>query len=113
MKLTEVQIKEILDSALPDVVAGLKTELKEMTLNQIKWSADETIGKFIRQWLSENILPEIEKTLIESKAGLVATAVLMAEQSMALIAKAHAESLAKRLESSYSREKILKSILGD
>jgi hypothetical protein len=113
MKLTDEQIKDILDSALPDVVSGLKTELKEMALNQIKWSADETIGKFIRQWLSDNIIPGIETTLVESRSGLIATAIKMAEQSMQLIAEAHAVELKKRLENSWDRKKILTAILGD
>lgn len=110
--LTQEQINEAVTGAMPDILAGLRKEIAETAIYQAKQTAQQAVGKAVSDWIIENLVPEVIKTLADNKDGLVALAPTLAQNMTAAMSEAFTASITKKLESSYERKKIFEALLG-
>ena len=112
MKLSDEQIQEILEAAKPDILASVKADLTEEVTRAIRHSATVEVEAFAREWIKGNVIPEVEKALIESKGGLVSLGVVLAEETVQALALSTTEALKSKLEKNWERKKIMEALFG-
>jgi len=112
MKLEKQDLDKILEDIKPSIINGFKNELKTSIDYETKERVKKEIGDFISKWIKEEVIPEIEKELIESKEGLIKVAPKMAEELTAQITTRFAEDCKKNLENSWTRKKLFETLLG-
>lgn len=110
MKLSEQQISELIEQSLPSMTEGLKQDLQNHLLEQIKWSAQDEIGKFVREWIKGNVIPEVEKELIEATDGLIKVGASLANTMVTTLTAELTKELQKRLSESWTRKNILEAM---
>jgi hypothetical protein len=110
--LTQEQINEAVTSAMPDILAGLRKEIAETALYQAKQAAHAAVSKAVSDWITENLVPEILKALVEGKDGLVGMAPMLAQSMTAEMTSAFTDSIKKKLENSWDRKKIFEALMG-
>ncbi|WP_433705832.1 hypothetical protein [Paraburkholderia sacchari] len=109
--LTQEQINEAVQDAMPDILAGLRNEIAETAIFHAKLTAQDAVQKAVSGWIVDNLVPEILRALVEGKEGLVAMAPLFAQSMAAEMQKAFADSITKKLETSWERKKIFEALL--
>lgn len=112
MKFTEEQIQEIINSAKVSLTESTAKELARTVESSITYQSNQVIGEFTKKWVIENILPEVQKQLVENEKALIAVAAKSAEDMAMQLTKAMNENLKKTLESNYSRNELLKKLFG-
>lgn len=109
--LTQEQINESVQDAMPDILAGLRKEIGETAIYHAKLTAQDAVQKAVSGWIVDNLVPEILRTLVESKDSLVALAPMFAQSMAAEMQKSFAETISKKLETSWDRKKIFEALL--
>lgn len=110
MKFTEEQISKMLEEATPSIVEGFKKELTDSISWDVRNTAAELVKRKTTEWVEENIFPEIEKQLIESKDGLISLAGSFGPEIVEMVTASLILQLKERLEKSWERSKILKAM---
>lgn len=104
------QIEKLLEDAKPQVIESLKKEL----LSTISWEAQNECAKVIREhvheWLLENVIPDITKSLIESKDSLISLGVNVAPAVCEKLAEAMTTQISEKLNSDWKRREILETL---
>lgn len=109
--LTQEQIESAVQSALPDVLSGLRKEITESALYQAKQTIYAEVNKAITEWVKENVVPDVLTALAESKQGLAAAAVAMAASLTEALGESMRVTVTKKLESSWERKKIFEALI--
>lgn len=109
--LTQEQINEAVSGAMPDILAGLRKEIAETAIYQAKQTANAAVSKAVSDWVVENLVPEILKTLTDNKDGLLAMAPTLAHNMTTAMSVAFLDSITKKLETSWERKKIFEALL--
>lgn len=112
MKLSEEQVQDILAEVRPSIIEGLKVDLKQTIESQITYQAREEIGAYAKTWIADNVIPEVEKELVEAKSGLITLGVTMAEAMVTTLAEGLAKDMEERLNDKWKRGKMLKEMFG-
>lgn len=112
MKLSDEQIKDILEELKPSIVDGLKIDLQNSINTQIDYDAREIIGQLAKNWIKEHIVPEIEKALIESKDGLVSVGINAVDELTTALARSLTDMVKQKLENNWERKKIFEALIG-
>jgi len=110
--LNQEQINQLLEDAKPDIVNSLKKAVMEDLTREVNRNCVEVFKNHINSWLKENILPEITKTLIESKEGLIKVGVQVTTEINDMLAKSMVAHIKERLEKEWTRGEIFKALLG-
>lgn len=110
MKLSEDQIAEILEAAKPDVLKGVTADLVSVVTDRVKYDGGDVVGKFVREWVAENVIPEVESALVESKEGLVAVGTTLAASIVQELSTSLCAQVSKNLETPYKRTEIMKAL---
>lgn len=110
--MTTEQMQELLEAAKPSVIESLKRELTQSISWEVKAKAGELIRLHTEEWIKAHILPEITKSMIESKEGMIAIGVKLAPAIVDEITKAMIAAVAKNMTDSWSRKKFFESLLG-
>jgi len=79
---------------------------------EIKQKAAEIVAKETTKWINENIIPELIAYLVESKNGLLQIGAKLAPRMVEELTKILIDGFKKKLESSYERGLIIKSLFG-
>ena len=108
--LTKEQIDQAVQDIVPDVLRGLKNELRDRALGIARDAALDVVRKEVAAWATENLVPAVRDSLIESKDGIVAVAPTVAKSLVDVLATAMTAELKKKLESSWERKKILEAM---
>jgi hypothetical protein len=108
--MTEKDIQELLDKAKPAVIESLQKELAGSISYQVKQIASEEVVKFVREWIRDEVLPEIKRELVESKESFISVAVRTAPVIGEELSKHLTDTVKKSLENSYARGEILKKL---
>jgi hypothetical protein len=109
--LTQDQITEAVQDALPSVLAGLKKQIQEQALYSAQNTMVTEVNKAVTQWIVDNLVPEIHSTLAQSKDGLIAMVPKIAEGITDALAKSMNEAISKKLENSWERKKIFEALI--
>ncbi len=108
--LTQEQINELLEQAKPSIIEGLKKDVADC----ISWSTKQEAGKIISQtvsdWVKENIVPEITKSLIEGKDGLVSSGISLAPMMVEALTAGMLADFKKKMESEWERRKVFDAL---
>lgn len=110
MNIDEEQIKTLLEEIKPSIMRGFKKEIKEVVEQKIKWEAQEIIGSYVRDWIKENIIPELQKNLVESKEGLILMGIKLTEAIVADLSHSITIHMKEKLENTWERKKILEAL---
>lgn len=110
--LTQDQINQAVSEAMPDILAGLKREISENAIYTAKQAAWSAVQAAVTKWINENLVPDIITVLSESKDGLIASAPLFAQSINNAMLEAFADTVKKKLETSWERKKLFEALLG-
>ena len=108
--LTQEQISEAVNDVLPSVLCALKEEIKETAIRQAQSTLQEQIRLAVTEWIAANMVPEIHKSLTESKDGLVALVPKMAETITDLLVESLREELTQKLSRSWDRKRVFEAL---
>jgi len=110
--LTQDQINEAVQASVPNILSGLRREIEERMVREAMQVATAEVQKAVAEWVKVNLIPSVEKALTESKDGLVATGPVMAKAMTDQIGVALAQTVQKKLESSWERKKLFEALVG-
>jgi len=110
--ITQEQVSKMMEEAMPSIIEGFKKELTQHASWQIKEDATALMRKEVTDWVKANIIPEIHKTLVENKEGLIKMAPIMAQEMSNQLGEAFKESIKESLKNSWGRKKIFEAMLG-
>jgi len=113
MELSQEQINSILEDAKPSIVEGLKKQVSTACVYNLKQLVSDEVTKEVKAYISAEIIPEIRRQLIESKEGLISSAVKMGPIVVEELTKTLANNVKKNLESSWNRKSILEGLFKD
>lgn len=108
--MTEEDIKELLEAAKPSVIESLKKELSDGITYEAKAELGNQIRAHVKKWTQENIIPEITKSLIESKDGMISLGVKIGDAISEELVKGATASIKENMEQSYSRKQIFSAL---
>lgn len=108
--LSKEDIDRAAAEALPQIMARFKTELEEAAISQAKGVIRSEVGKFVREWVASEVIPELHKALVESKEGIISCAPAFAGQLSDALVKAMADAAKENLQSSYRRKELLQKL---
>lgn len=108
--MSDDQVKDLIDSVMPEIKNKLKQQVIGSMSSQLQYIIERTIDSESRKFIEEVIIPETRLYLIENKGELTkilneALAKVLTEGARCIV-----EVAGKNFESSYKREKILKSL---
>ena len=106
----EERVNKALMDSLPDIVESLKKEVKESISWQVKNDVAKHVSQTVTEWYQENMLEEIKHILLEEKEGLMSMVPVFTNAVCDELLKALLDSLKKKFEQSWERQKILKSL---
>ena len=112
MKLSEEQLQKMLDDSLPSIVESFKAELKSGIDYQVRENAGRQVAEFVKGWVQTNVIPELEKQLVESKAGLIDAGPVLAAALVDQMRVAITATVADKLKESWGRREFFKALLG-
>lgn len=108
--LTDEQKQEILNEAFEQVKAGvIKNAINHVDWN-IKNELSTRTNELVKDWVLNELKPELVASLNENRSFLIEAAIISAETMAKSLAEGMAAAMAENLASSYSREKILKAL---
>ena len=110
MKLEQKQVDDILNELQPSIIETLKSEIASKVEWQVLNAVSDEIGKYSREWVKENVIPELEKELIENKKSLISLGVTLAENITETLAKELTETVNKKLSSGYDKARIMEAL---
>jgi len=110
MKLTEGQLKDLLQEATQEATRMLKKDLVDKIEYEMTDVARTTIKHFVKDWVQDNVIPEVTNRLVASKDGLVASAIPMADAITEGVSQALTEAVKENLSRSYDRKKIFSAL---
>lgn len=110
MKVTQEMMDQMLSEAMPDIVASFKKQITDGVSWSVLEAARTECSKFVLEWVNVNVLPEIEKSLVESKDGLAAMGAKLGENVVGLLAESLTDQVKDRLSNSWERSKIFESL---
>jgi predicted N-formylglutamate amidohydrolase len=109
---SQEQINDLLEAAKPSIIEGLKKEIKQSITYQMQEAAAKAVREHTTNWITENVIPEITKELVESKEGLVALGAKLAPVLLDSLTESFADTIKKKMESSWERKKVFEALLG-
>jgi len=107
---TKEQMNQMLEEVKPQIIESMKKEIRGEISYEIKTAVKEEIKKCICEFMEKEIIPEITKKLLEEKEGLIQIGIKIMPEMVNLISMALLEELKQNIESSYSRDKIIKAL---
>lgn len=110
MQLSQEQIAAILKDATPNIIEGLKEEVKKAVQWQLQDTASRLCKTEVEEWMKQEIVPEIRKTLVENKDGLVSLAIAATQEINRALAESMGAELKKKLESQWERKKVFEAL---
>lgn len=110
MELDKKQIDDILTELQPSIINTLKSEITKRVEWQVLDAVSTEISKFTKEWVAENVIPELKKSLIENKKSLVSIGISLSESITTTLAEELTKELSENLSSSYKRTAILKAL---
>lgn len=110
--LTEEQIKQAVQESLPSVLAGLKQSLQERAMQEAREVVTLIVRDEVQKWTAEVIVPELHKTLIEHKDGIVAAGPKLGAALVDTLIEGLSADFKARMSKDWERKQILKSIIG-
>lgn len=110
--LTEQQIQQAVQESLPSVLAGLKQSLQERALQEASDVVTRIVRDEVQKWVVEAVVPEIHKSLIESKDGFVAAGPKLAEAMVETLVETLAADFKARMSKDWERRTVLKAMFG-
>jgi hypothetical protein len=113
MKLSEDQIDKLLKDAMPSMVESFKSEISRSIEWNVRDAAGKQITEFVKDWIAKEVLPEVEKSLIESKTGLMAVGLKFGEQAVEALVGSMLKTLNEQLSQSWNRKKLFTAMFGD
>lgn len=103
-------VNKFLEEIKPDIKESIKKELTNSLSWDVKDQALKQIKECIKGFIESEVIPEVQKDLIENKEGLISVGKSAAPLIVEELAKGMAKSVAEKLESSYSRNDMLKGL---
>jgi hypothetical protein len=111
MPITQEEILAVMENHRDELVAHMVEETKKSITNQINWSLQTEINNIVQKFIKEEIAPEIQAQLVESKPAILKAVAVMADELSTDLAKALLETARENLNQSYKRSQILKELI--
>lgn len=111
MGMFEAEIKEILDSKKDELTADVMKGLKERITNSIVWKAEDVLQKEVTEFVTNHIMPEVRKELLENKEALTGLFLSTAKDIAVDISLSITKKIGESLKDSWKVKKLLESLL--
>lgn len=109
--MTEQELTEFLEANRARIMEASRDAMIEKIKDSMKWSLPDAINHVVRDFLTNEIAPEVGKMLAEQKDGILKAA----KQSASALANALAEKMTEQAVKSldgYRAEEVFKALLG-
>jgi len=110
--LSQEQINQAVADVVPDVLRGLREEIKERALYDAKNQALKEVNAAVTTWVKTEIIPQVHIALAESKDGLISFSTKLAGEITSAVSDSLIKSLRENLEKSWERKKIFEALIG-
>lgn len=109
--MTPDDLKDFLDANADDIKAAVKAKMIEGLLQNHQWQITGEISQVVKEFVSDEIVPEVKKHLMDQKGPILEAALVGAAEMGANLAKAIAERSAKNLTSdSYQFRQVMEAL---
>jgi Ni,Fe-hydrogenase III component G len=108
--MTQSEINDLLEAAKPSIIEALKKEITAGISYEAKEVVQKEVQAAVTEWVKENIIPAVVEQLVESKDGIISTAVSLAPMMVDEINKGLISALSEKMKSSWERKKIFDSM---
>lgn len=110
MAITSDEIMAEIENHRDELVAHMVEETKQSISNQISWSLRDEISKLVKNFIADEMAPQIKSALTESKPAILLAVTKMSEELSEELAKAMLAEAKENLQQSYKRAEILKKL---
>lgn len=109
--MTPDDLKEFLAANDAEIKSAVKAKMIERLLSSHQWEITTEISAVVKTFVSEEIVPEVKKHLMDQKGPILEAALVGASEIGANLAKAIAERSAKNLTSdSYQFRQVMEAL---
>lgn len=112
-QMTEDQIQEILDGAIEKIKEGVITDAMRGATWKVQEALNREVDKLVTDFVTKEIAPELIINLSANKSAIIEAGIISADAMAKNLSDCLADTLAKKLSSSYERGKIMKALFGD
>lgn len=104
-------LKDFLEENKESIQAAVRTKMIESLLAQHRWEISAEISKVVEKFVSDEIVPEIKKYLVDNKGPILQASLAGAAEIGDTLAKAIVSRTAKRLNpDGYEFRSIMKAM---
>jgi vacuolar-type H+-ATPase subunit E/Vma4 len=97
-----INIEEEVKSAIPEVMNRMRQNIIDKITREAEVVALEAIRNAVREWVKEELIPEVRAQLDAGKAGLIAQSATIADSLSKAIGEALVENARKSLATGYT-----------
>lgn len=109
--LTQEQAQELVTTALPEIKEAFRASIRERATRELESVFSEVVKREISLFVETHVVPEVQKSLLENKEGLLNAAAKGAVESSKILTESIVDIVSQNLKSSYKRRDILKLLL--
>ena len=110
--LTEEQIQQIVADSAADITATAKRQVKEKVAHEVSYAVSQCIRDCASAYLAEHVKPKIVEMLTENNEAILEAATRVASEAGTLLVQAMVADFKSKLETSWTRKKILEAMFG-
>ena len=105
-------VEKALETAIPEVVESLKKQLIGSLDYEIREAAKRQIVEHVTGWIQENLIPVLGSHLMNMKEVFEKQSIEFCEQLAKSILEGLSKNFQAKMENSWTRETIVKSLFG-
>lgn len=110
--LSNEQIQEMLEAAKPSIIESIKADVKQCITWEVKEQCAKQVRAHVEGWVTENVIPEITASLVESKEGIVSIGAALGPAIVDSIVQVLTKEVSENLSKSWQRKKIFDALIG-
>lgn len=103
-------MNELLDAAKPGIIESLKNELTRSITYDVKQAAMEEVKKTVVAWVTAEIIPDVVKSLVEYREGLISIGPKVGAAIVDEISKSMILTASENLKQSWNRKVIFEKL---
>jgi len=110
--LSEEQTQEILKGAMDEIRKAVVEEATRNAVWAVERAVSSKVNEIVNDFIQKEVAPEIVTSLQANKSQIIAAAIISADSMAVMLATSFSDTLAKKLGTSYERDKIFKAMFG-
>lgn len=105
-------IAELLEKNRGAIERQLTEEFAKRVSESLSWTMQTEITKYAQEYISKNVLPDVQKQLQEQHSQIVTTMVAGVKTGVDLLGQRIAQKISENLKSDWNVAKVVKEMIG-